>query len=411
MPLVRPKVELHPEVVAALGIGTVTPVPDNEHDQFHQKDRPHLFGDDIIDCAHGLLNLAKNAKALIGAPSLPKISAPAIAIGSGPSLAMHLDALRKLQHKCLLVASQTALGGLLKEGITPHYCTPMERPRVMTKYTPEDCGNVIFAGSPFCHPDVVNRFKTHRWVPSADPIFNWANLPGEAQLFFGSSTGTTAVNVAAYSAWNSKVYLVGHDLAYADGKSHWSGSSAVAYKESDATEYTIGNNGERLRTEGFWRRLAQQITDTTTLHPGLVNVNAHYGIGAKIDKLASAPLPDPDSLPDFVLPEAVPRPERLRAWKKQARMILTHASRLDRFFQKAKDISPEETDILNADVGKNGHAFAYLLVTLMTQFSYDVRMGAITRSQALDWFKESTHSILKNCRGILRQVQDCAEAA
>jgi hypothetical protein len=397
--------------VAALGIGTTTPVPSDEHEQFHQKDRPALFGDDIIDCAHGLVNVARNAKKLIGAPSIPKINAPAIAIGGGPSLSMHLDALRKLQHKCLLVCSQTSLAGLLKEGITPHYCTPLERPQVMAKYTPEDCGNVIFAGSPFSHPDVVNRFKHHRWVPSADDIFRWVNLPGEDQLFFGSSTGTAAVNIAAYSAWNSKVYLVGHDLCYAEGKSHWNGSTAVAYDEAKASEIVMGNSGQMVRTEPFWRRLAGHISDTTTLHPGLVNVNAHYGIGAKIDKLASAPLPDPDSLPDFVLPDAVPRPERLRAWKKSARQILTHANRLDRFFQDIKRITPEDTDIRNVDLGRNVHAFSYLFVTLMVQFSYDIRMQAITPPQALEWLKESTHSVLKNCRGMLRQIQELAEAA
>lgn len=397
--------------MAALGIGSSTPVPADENLQFHQSDRPVLFGDDVIDCAHGLLNMAKNAKTLMVAPVLPKIDAPAIAIGGGPSLSMHLDALRKLQHKCLLVCSQTSLAGLLKAGITPHYCTPMERPRVMTKYTPADCGDVIFTGSPFCHPDVVSRFKHHRWVPSADGVFSWANLPGESQLFYGSSTGTTAVNVAAYSAYKSKVYLVGHDLCYADGKSHWDGSNAIAYEEAKSEEFILGNNGEKLRTELFWRRLAAQIGEVTLLHPGLINVNAHYQIGAKIDGLGSAPLPDPDSLPDFRLPDAVPHPERLRSWKKRARMILTHANRLDRFFQKAKDISPEETDIRNADVGDNAHAFAYLFVSLMTQFSYDVRMGMIDRFQALDWFKESTHSTLRNCRGILRQIQNLAEAA
>ncbi len=411
MPLALHRPELHPDVVAALGIGTTTPVPTDEDAAFHQKDRPVLFGDDIIDCAHGLMNIARNAKTLMGAPTIPKIDAPAIAIGGGPSLTTHLDALRKLQHKCLIVCSQTSLAGLLKEGITPHYCTPMERNQYMEKFTPQDCGDVIFAGSPLCHPDVVNRFKHHRWVPSADDVMKWANIPGESQVFFGSSTGTTAINVAAFSAWKSKVYLVGHDLSYSADQSHWSGSTAVKYDPSKATEWVMGNNGEKLRAEPFWRRLAGQITDTTMLHPGLVNVNAHHGVGAKIAGVGSAPLPDPDSLPDFVLPDATPCPERLRSWKKSARMMLTHANRLERFFQQIKRITPEETDIRNVELGRNLHAFSYLMVSLVVQFSYDVRMQSITNEQALSWLKESTHSILRNCRGMLRQIQNLAEAA
>lgn len=403
--------ELHPDVVAALGIGTTTPVPQDEEAAFHQKDRPVLFGDDVVDCAHGLLNIAKNARTLISAPTIPKIDAPAIAVGSGPSLPMHREALLKLQHKCLIVCAQTALKPLLDWGIRPHYCTPMERNQYMVRFTPEDCGDVIFAGSPLCHPDVVGRFKHHRWVPSADDVMKWVNIPGESQVFFGSSTGTTAVNVAAFSAWKNKVYLVGHDLGYSGDKSHCDGSTAVKYDPSKATEWCIGNNGEKMRTEAFWRRLSGQITDTTTLHPGLVNVNAHYQIGAKIDKVGSGPLPDPDSLPDFVLPGSQPCPERLRSWKKAARMILTHSNRLDRFFQQIKRITPEETDIRTVDLGKNVHAFSYLLVSLMVQFSYDMRMQTVSPVLGLQWLKESTHSVLKNCRGFLEQVQDLAEAA
>ncbi len=411
MPVVPPRAELHPDVVAALGIGSTTPVPQDEEGQFHQRDRPVLFGDDVVDCAHGLMNLAKNAKRLMGAPTIPKIDAPAIAIGGGPSLESHIDEIRALQGKCLIVCSQTSLKGLLERGITPHYCTPMERNQYMERYTPKDCGDVIFAGSPLCHPDVVNRFKSHRWVPSADDVFRWVNLPGEAQLFFGSSTGTTAVNVAAYSAWNSKVYLVGHDLCYSGTKSHWAGTTGDVCDESKSVEWVMGNDGQRHKSEAFWRRLAGQITDTTILHPGLVNVNAHYGIGAKIDKLGSGPLPDPDSLPDFVLPEAVPRPERLRGWKKSARMILTHANRLEQFFQQIERMTPEETDMRSVEMGRNIHAFSYLLISLMVQFSYDLRMKTLSHDQALSWFKESTHSVLKNCRGFLKQIKEQAEAA
>jgi hypothetical protein len=112
-----------------------------------------------------------------------------------------------------------------------------------------------------------------------------------------------------------------------------------------------------------------------------------------------------------VLPHSEPRPERLRAWKKSARQILTHANRLDRFFQNIKRITPEDTDIRNVDLSRNVHAFSYLLVTLMVQFSYDIRTQAITPAQALDWLKESTHSVLKNCRGMLKQIQELAEEA
>jgi hypothetical protein len=92
-------------------------------------------------------------------------------------------------------------------------------------------------------------------------------------------------------------------------------------------------------------------------------------------------------------------------------MMLTHANRLDKFFQNVKRITPEETDIRSVDLGRNVHSFSYLMVSLMVQFSYDLRAQTIPRDQALLWFKEATHNVLRNCRGMLKQVQELAEAA
>lgn len=406
-----PAQSLSPELEAALTVG-LREKPADEREAFAMEDRPFQFGDDVIDNLHGILNIARNAQTILRAPALPRCDhAPAIAIGSGPSVARHLDALRKLSKKCLIVAAQTAAQGLIDNGVIVHLVTPMERPRSVADYLPAACSQITFAGAPLVHPDVMNRFQRHFYVPSADVLYRWCSLPGEDKVFFGSSTGTTAVNVAAFCT-RQKVYLVGHDLAYGDdSQSHWDKSQSQLTDQRKTTCTILGHNGEQLPTERIWKRLCQQIADTTTLHGGLVNVNAYYKVGAQIPGLLAEPLPNPDTLPDFEMPTGAAAPERLRHWRSHARRMTMHARQLDRFFQGATDITPEQTDIMRAGVGLNGHAFSYLLVSVMVQMSYESRMRWLTPHQVLQWFRSATHNVLHNCRGFFDEITELAEQA
>lgn len=406
-----PVLPLHPELEEALSVGT-KPTPENPADAFAMEDRPFMFGDDVVDGVQGVLNIARNCDTILRAPRLPRCdSAPAIAVGGGPSVARHLEALKYLQHKCLIVCSQTAAQGLLDAGITPHLITPMERPRIMAKYLPTICSGITFAGAPLVHPDVMNRFNRHFYVPSGDVLYKWCNMPDEASVYYGSSTGTTAINVAAYCT-KQPVYLVGHDLAYDGDNSHWAGSQAERTKRHQTKETIEGHNGEWLPCERIWKRLCRQISDTAaTLHSNIINVNAYEQIGAKIPGLKGAPLPDPSTLPDFTLPAGEPCPQRLREWRRHARKLPMHARQLNQFFQNAADVSPAQTDIMNAGIGKNAHVMSYLLVSVMVQMSYELRMRFLRPDQVLQWFKSATENVIRNSRGFYEEIADYAERA
>jgi uncharacterized Rossmann fold enzyme len=405
-----PVAPLHPELEDALTVG-IRPMPADPAAQFAMEDRPFMFGDDPTDSIQGVLNIARNAQTILRAPRLPRCdNVPAIAVGSGPSVLRHLDTLRALQSKCLIVSAQTAAKGLLEAGITPHLITPMERPRSMADYLPIGCSAIAFAGAPLVHPDVLNRFSRHFYVPSGDVLYKWTNLPGEDRVFYGSSTGTTAINVAAYCT-KRKVYLVGHDLAYDGDDSHFPGSQAVRTNRAKARDTIEGHNGEQLPCERIWKRLCGQIADTAnSLHSGLVNVNAHYRTGAMIPGLPGEPLPDPATLQDFNMPAGEPQPDRLRNWRGWASKLPMHARQLDRFFQNATDVSPEQTDIMRAGIGQNAHVMSYLLVSVMVQMSYELRMRWLPPDKVLQWFKSATHNVLHSSRGFYEQIADHAEA-
>jgi hypothetical protein len=368
-------------------------------------DRPAQFGDDCTDALQGLLNIARNAKLLLAAPGVPRVTVPAICVGGGPSLARHLDALRRLQHKCVIVCSQTSIKGLIANGIMPHLSSPMERGLEMCRYMPPDCGTVAFAGAPLVNPGVCSAFKSHHYIGSLDALYEWTNLPNEPRHYFGSSTGTTSMSVAC--TMSPKVYLVGHDLAYQEGASHWTESQAERWDPAKCDVYQIqGHHGEALRTTHIYKRLEDQIRAMAEAHGNVVNVNAHDGIFAKIRSTKAEPLPDPDSLPDFVMPSCEPMPERKAIWKRNAVKMPYSARKCLQFFQDAKDISSEQTHIFGAKQGQNGQALGYLLTSVFAQISYECRMRTISPKVALDWLKSATHNVLSKSMDVFEEIAE-----
>ena len=386
------------------------PLPLDEEEAFNVTDQPCLFGDDVIDGLQGPWNIAHNAETILRAPRPKRCDHTfAIAIGGGPSVAQHIPALRELQHKCLMVAAQTSVKGLLEAGIVPHLVTPIERNKYLSKYLPDDCGDITFAGAPLVHSSMMQKFKKHVYCPSGDMVYRWCSLPSDTPAFYGSSTGTTAINIAA-SLTANKVFLVGHDLAYSDGASHWNKSQAPKIDENEYQYRIKGTNGEWLKSESLWKRLCRQITATTTLHPQIVNVNHHEKVGAFIPGCLSEPLPSAVGLPDFTFACEPASDERLARWKQHAKLFPFHARKLDKFFQSARTLSEQDTDILKAGLGLNAHAFSYFLVSILTSISYEARLGEISHADCLAWLKEATHSVLYNCRPYFDQIAKCANA-
>ena len=76
--------------------------------------------------------IALITRSALPAPTLGEIhnhfgDAPVISIGGGPSLSTHIATLRELQDKCVLIAADSTCPGLIKEGIEPHFVSPIER--------------------------------------------------------------------------------------------------------------------------------------------------------------------------------------------------------------------------------------------------------------------------------------------
>ena len=386
-------------------------------------DRPQAYGNDIIDSFMGLDHASSNARLILPAPTIGEMkgffgATPIISIAAGPSVKRHLDQLRRLQDRCILVACDAVLHGLLDAGIDPHFVTPLERvDLIKPMLTRAGESRSIYAGLPVCPPEAVAAFGEGRTIglSCGDRLYDWLTPEPTLRINTGLSTGTLSVSVAC-ALGTGPVYLVGHDLAKDENASHWDGAGYAGNDwkrvktsvEEDAPVLSgyedrriPGNGGGLVQSIAWWDRFRYDIAHEAGLMRAagrvLHNVNAHDRIFAHIDHTGSDPLPDPDSLPPLApwrLPER--KPERYDSWAARARLLpedsvlfRAHLADLQRDLATAKagppsgwDPAPfaDRLDLTAAVSPGNRMAFAYVLRSAMHNSNAEMHLRRRTAS-------------------------------
>ncbi len=172
---------------------------------------------------------------------------PAFIIGAGPSLDRNIDQLRKVE-KGLLLAVDTALGPLLRSGITPHAVITVDPRDLVFEHFREisSLGPTTLVFAPSSNPKILRQYSDHPRLISLNP----GDLPllerMRGCLDMGDSVprgymvGHHAFNVARYLGC-SPLVLVGMDLAFpSEGKSHCDGAALVRSSTHTQSRITLG---------------------------------------------------------------------------------------------------------------------------------------------------------------------------
>ncbi len=371
--------------------------------------RPLEFGDDVLDGLQGAFHLARNAKYLLPAPTVhefPKLSCPAIAIATGPSLKRHVDTLRKLKGKCLLVSCDSAFQGLLKHDVQPHVVTPHERLEdVKNSFFPEPHYPGIFCGNPAVHHGICPSFSRHIYMPGVDLLYKWAEAPESSQTWSGQSTGTLAVSVAM-NMTTGPVYLVGHDLAFAGDASHWDEAGALALSGVYDDTFNVPGYSGPIRTQFWWDVFRREIEGFAQKHGNLINVNAPDGIGAIIKGTISGSLPDFDSLPYFNLPLFPDRNEtRYELFRAKVHALPGEARALLAKLATNQRMKPDDLDLRRLCPGPNRILFSYILRSILGQFSMELRMRK--QDVVIDGMMQALRNSVSGCMGIFEEMAIC----
>jgi hypothetical protein len=414
-------------------------------------DRIWGLGNDINDTFMGLWHAAQNAKTLLPMPSIGQLAAtlgntPIISIGAGPSLGSHLDELRALQNRCVLVSCDAAYPGLVKEGIIPHLVTPLERLKQQAPLL--ECARgtrTYFAGLPVCHPDALAPFEGKAlYFQGLDRCYDWFAPKETLRCLTGSSTGVLSFYVAA-SLTRGDVYLVGHDLATGAGGSHWAGAGMAgkAFETEAAAVGGFGTNGYEKRlipgNDGgmvesimWWDQFRSEISSQAKLIEGRVfNVNAHDKTYAQIEYTHARPLPLPDELPEFLGIDWKPtNSERYDDWQRRANELpadtqgfigAMDALRMDLRDVRRRPAHTWDIDALMARVAPDngvspGNAACFQYILRSALYNEQVRMSAkargfTTRTEALwetmnslDALADAMSNAMKQLRPLLNSL-------
>jgi hypothetical protein len=419
-------------------------------------DRPQSYGNDVVDSFLGLTHASYNSATLLPAPPIEALAGffgevPIISIAAGPSLARHIDRLRELQDRCILVACDAVLHGLLDAGIQPHFVTPLERVGESPMVVRAPGTRCIYAGLPVCQPDTVNAFEGRAiGLYCGDELYRWLWPEVGRRINTGSSTGVLSFNLSVLLG-TGPVWLVGHDLSRGSAASHWQGATYASsewkkFKGSSESEQVAmsgfeerlipGNDGGLVTSMTWWDRFRQElecdIGKLTGAGRRICNVNAYDRTGAVIDGTLPEPLPDPASLPQLP-PLALPARDegRLHQWQKRAKLLpqdadafLRHLATMRDEFAAVRRQPPDAWPVeklaerlsLTAPVSEgNRGAFAYFLRSAMHNVTAEMHARRRTASPAscrwriMDSMDSLSHALtnaVTTLRPVLQEIAD-----
>lgn len=175
---------------------------------------------------------------------------PFILVSSGPSLIENIDFIIQNKEKAYIVASGSAVNGLLNNGINPDFVTVIDSSKI--NYTAH------FKDSKYKGPLITAGTTNHSILKNHDGKLLITNLSQDTVTKETRSeiiTIPTVPSVALYSLLlthflgASEVYLVGQDLALANGKYYASGVNEHSNMKNLGKIIEVENNhNEKVQT-------------------------------------------------------------------------------------------------------------------------------------------------------------------
>ncbi|MCI8306451.1 MAG: motility associated factor glycosyltransferase family protein [Lachnospiraceae bacterium] len=208
-----------------------------------------------------------------------------IVVAAGPSLDNNISVLHQMKGKAVILATDTALRSLHKEGIVPDFVISIDPRKPIYLFENAGFEEIPFLCRIDSNPEALHLHKGHKiWSSSSvffDQLYERIKRPVD-NLSTGGSVATAAFS-ALISVGIKNVVLIGQDLAYKGDITHVGGEVSGIMNEEKSICYVKGNNGEMVKTRGDWlmflKWYERAIRD---LPEGITVINATEG-GAYIE--------------------------------------------------------------------------------------------------------------------------------
>lgn len=212
---------------------------------------------------------------------------PAIIVAAGPSLNKNIKELKRAKNRAFIIAVDTALKPLIKEGIIPDLFATIDGIKPLELLQIDEVRSIPMLASIGSSYKIFDFHKGKKiyfreFSPYIDKIFYDLNI-GFREVNTGGSVATTAFSFAYLSGF-STIILVGQDLALTNNRTHADGTFKEKMDEID-TSFAIkveGNIEEFVPTRADFKSYIEWYNDYIAKSSGVHVINATEG-GAKIN--------------------------------------------------------------------------------------------------------------------------------
>lgn len=178
---------------------------------------------------------------------------PGILVAAGPSLNKNIIELKNAVGKAFIVATDTALKPLLREGILPDLLVIVDGLKPVELFDVPELSSIpllctVLAASEVLDLHKGNKIFCDEGYALSESIMSRSEV-GFSPMQIGGSVATFGFSFL-YMIGVKTIILVGQDLAYTNNRSHADGTFEEKMPEIDTSEYIMveGNDGERVPT-------------------------------------------------------------------------------------------------------------------------------------------------------------------
>lgn len=216
---------------------------------------------------------------------------PAIVVGSGPSLGMEIEWLRKLKNHALIIAAGSSIQALMRHGVEPDLAVSIDPSDINLKvYEKLDTSRIPLLFVPTIKHTILDQSWSHLLHAffhndAINHYFMDLNLDDDP-VFFSTATVTgTAIQVALYLQC-PEIVLIGQDFSYPGDKFYAEGVTHVSQEDLDksvekATKFIENVNGGQNKTNSNMIVLKHSVEFILETFPNVKYYNASR-IGAVI---------------------------------------------------------------------------------------------------------------------------------
>lgn len=205
-----------------------------------------------------ILNMEQNLKTYSFLPMRNAcLGIPAVVVGSGPSLEMEIEQLKKLKGHAVIIAAGSSIQALLRHNLEPDLAVSIDPSSANYEvYRHLDLEPVPFLYFPTIHYKIIERvtpYMMHAFL-NTDPITkHLMDLTEEAPFFDSTSTVTGQAIQAALYMGCDQIVFIGQDFSYPNEQYYASGVTHVDEEQLErrvnrADQYVPNVNGGMNRT-------------------------------------------------------------------------------------------------------------------------------------------------------------------